>query len=212
MTRVFFHGPARSLTSGGRLGLGFFYVPHIKTLVPSPVQASWCGGSGSPLPGLCPLALGCPVPAAGGGRSAPPAPGARQPLAGPECPLQSAGMGAGRPGGRSPAALPAPGREWEMFAGLGAGGGLSPPAWVQAGNGALPAEARPLLSVLVCIGTNGASCVSLADQGSKVPQKFVRHRVCPTQRTAGVIFTSAEWQQMLSNVAFECMWHLGHGF
>lgn len=94
----------------------------------------------------------------------------------------------------APQPLFASGCEWERLAGLGAGGGLSPPAWAQAGNGAVPKDARPHLSALVCAGTNSASCISVADQGSKVLQKLVTQRVCPTQSTASVIFSSAEWQ------------------
>lgn len=65
---------------------------------------------------------------------------------GPRVPSADGGDGRKAAGA---AAAPQPplarGCEGEMLAGLGAGGGLSPPAWVQARNGAVPAEARPHL-------------------------------------------------------------------
>lgn len=183
--QVFFHGPAGSLVVGCVWG---FYVPRIKTLVPFRLQASSCGGAAaSPRPVSAGTVLSrarCQEVAA-----RPRRPRELRSAGGPRVPSADGGDGRRAAGAAAaPQPLPAPGPERERFAGLGGGGRLSPPAWV--GTGCSCRCQTPPLSP----GTNSASCISVADRGSEVQQKLVTHRVCATQRTAGVIFASADWQ------------------
>lgn len=99
---------------------------------PSPRLLSG-GGSRSPLPGgSSPAPELFPFPQPGGGSPAPPPP------AGPGCPLQTAGMGAGLPGWRQPRRpLAAPCGVGEACGGSvpGGGGGCLPPLGCRLGMG-----------------------------------------------------------------------------
>lgn len=155
---------------------------------PSPRLLSG-GGSRSPLPGgSSPAPELFPFPQPGGGSPAPPPP------AGPGCPLQTAGMGAGLPGWRQPrrplaapcgvgeacgGSVPEDGGRGAVSLHLGAGWEWGEPAGCSR-RSLCRIPPRPSPAVCPVQRAYSVSRDEVAEQGSKTLRKCIIRGGCPT--------------------------------